>query len=118
MRFAAAVALTLLAATARADGPDRPTSGNAPRSTTVAYALAIVGTLAPLYAGNELQRDRHAEAAAMAAGLCWGPSLGFGYGGAWKTALLSGALKSALLGAAAYADHRSLPAIAIRGTRT
>jgi hypothetical protein len=76
MRLAAA--LTLLAATARADWPDRPASGADPRSKAVGYALAIGGTLAPLYAGDKLPRDRHAGAAVM--------------------------------GAAAHADHRSLPA--------
>ena len=82
-----------------------------PRSTELAYGLAIGGTLGPMYIAKAMNErsSRQAMVAVMGAGLCWGPSLGFGYARAWKTAALSGLAKSALLGGALLLDQRTLP---------
>jgi hypothetical protein len=111
--------VVLFAASAASASEPQLDSPPAPRSTGVAYALAIGGTLAPMYAAKAVDGSTsgssHAVPALIGAGICWGPSLGFGYGRAWKTALVSGLAKSALLGGAILLDDRTLPEDPDRG---
>ena len=85
----------------------------APRSVGVAYALAIGGVLGPMYVAKALSKPGNSSdmpaQVAMLSGITWGPSLGFAWGRAYRTALVSGLLKSALVGTAFYIDHASLP---------
>jgi hypothetical protein len=106
--------LVTASASAQAPGPDLPVYRRPePRSSGVAYALAIGGTLAPMYAAKAVDGSgsgsSRAVPALIGAGICWGPSLGFGYARAWRTALVSGLAKSALLGGAMLLDERTLP---------
>jgi hypothetical protein len=99
--------------------PAAPTQGEAtaaaypPRSVGIAYALAIGGVLAPMYVAKAIARPSGdiglPAVTSMLAGISWGPSLGFAYGRAYRTALISGLLKSALVGTAFYIDHATLP---------
>ena len=73
----------------------------APRSVGVGYALSIGGLLAPMYLAKAISNSEGdiglPARAAMLAGICWGPSLGFGYGRAYQTALVSGLIKTAIV---------------------
>jgi hypothetical protein len=99
------------ATAARAEvGPPAPEQ---PRSVGVAYALALGGTLAPLYAAKAIDEGDHEAGlpagarAAVFAGICAGPSLGYAYGGSWRYALGAAAIKSAIVGGALWADART-----------
>jgi hypothetical protein len=80
----------------------------------VGYALSIGGLLAPMYLAKAIANPKGdigtPARAAMLAGICLGPSLGFGYGRAYRTALVSALLKTAIVAGALYADEATLPA--------
>jgi hypothetical protein len=82
------------------------------KSERAAFLLAAGGAMAPMVASGLLYETRgHSDAtvALAVAGICWGPSLGYGYVGSWGYALLSGLGKSALVGGAMWEERDAGP---------
>jgi hypothetical protein len=111
------VAVGLLATAVSASRPvraDEPAPGGA-RSTTVAYVLGVGLTVAPMYATMAMAKANPGSEysiggrALIMAGLCLGPSGAYAYARSWDYAAASGAIKTGLVAAALYADHRKDP---------